>query len=79
MSFYVRFKRHNQRQIQKLPDRLQYSIYKGEYELKNANLIFIKTTFNKFKLTHLCKYNNGIQLLGSWTKSDILGPESYDD
>ena len=58
---------------------LQYCIYEGEYELKDADLMFMKTTFNDFKLTHLYKYNTRFQLLGAWTKNDVLGPGSYDD
>ena len=62
-SFYVSFKRHNQRQEEKIPDLLQYCIYEGEYEPTNSDLSFIKATYNDFKLTHLYKYNTGIQLL----------------
>ena len=55
-SFYVSFKRHNQRQVEKIPDLLQYCIYEGEYELTNDDdLRFIKTTYRDFKLTHLYK------------------------
>ena len=35
--FYVSFKRHNQRQVEKIPDLLQYCIYEGEYELIDKN------------------------------------------
>ena len=62
-SVYVSFKRHNQRQVEKIPDLRQYCIYKEEYELTVSDLRFIKTTYNDFKLTHLHKYNTRIQLL----------------
>ena len=62
----------------KVPDILQYCIYEGEYELMDYDLRNIKTTYKDFKLTHLYKYNMDVQLLGGWTKNDILGPKKTD-
>ena len=78
-SFYVNFKRHHQRQVEKIPDLLQYCIYEGKYELKESGFRYIKADYGIFKLTHLCKYNTDVQILGGWPSKSIIGPKKADE
>ena len=62
--FFVSFKRHINEKCKKIPDLLQNCIYEGENELTDSDLNLIKTSSNDFKLTHIYKYNTGVQIPG---------------
>ena len=80
--FFVSFKRHINEKCKKIPDLLQNCIYEGENELTDSDLNLIKTSSNDFKLTHIYKYNTGVQILGGeggWKKHVVIGQKSFDD
>ena len=71
-SFYVSFKRHNQRQVESNTWHIEIFVYQSDYELTKSNLRFIKTEYRDFKLTHLYKYNKVFNVLEDGQETILL-------
>ena len=75
--FYVSYKR--QRQTIKVLTFLQYCVYLGQLELILREISHIRGTYADFNLTHLYKYSSGVQIMGYWTRHDVISSDMYDE
>ena len=76
-DFYVSYKRIDWRHVTKIPTFLQYCMYLGECKLTPGETSHIRATYIVFNLKHLYKHKSSIQLLGYWTRHNVISREMY--
>ena len=63
----------------KIPNFVQYCVYFGEYELKDSEIQGMKATCADYNMTHLCKFNSGVQILVYWTENNVISSQKFDE
>ena len=51
----------------------------GECELKESEIQHTRATCVDFNLTHLYKFDSGVQHLGYWTENNIISSQKFDE